>query len=224
MGWSDEDPNKPFLIKLIDGIEIFTTPGFTPNKKPPPLRKKYKSVAPAVNKMMFDLYRKGAVLLLPTDQLVEKVTNLHFSMTNWAPKKGKEQGRPISDSSFLPDDSSPLNSKDVKDIVKGEWGNIIHPTIQTLVEMVLRIAAKYGRDDILLWKMDLANAFGLLNILPSSVHLLANELTNNVTLLYIVGLFGWTGTPYAFDVVTRSIRWGVRRVVNGEVDMYVDNE
>eukprot|EP01035_Chromulina_nebulosa_P030897 gene30897-41117_t len=71
--------------------------------------------------------------------------------------------------------------------------------------------------------MDLANAFGLLNILPSSVHLVANELTDNITMLYIVGLFGWTGTPYAFDVVTRSIRWGVRRVIRGEADMYVDD-
>jgi hypothetical protein len=223
VGWSDLDPNKPYLLKLVDGIEIFTTPGFTPNRQPPPLRKKYKLVAQAVNKMMFELYKKGAVLLLPTDKLVKEISDIHYSMTNWAPKKGKEQGRPISDSSFLPDDSNPLNSKEVKDIVKEEWGNIVHPTIQTLVEMVLRMAIKYGRDNIELWKMDLANAFGLLNILPSSVHLVANELTDNVTMLYIVGLFGWTGTPYAFDVVTRSIRWGVRRVISGEVDMYVDD-
>jgi hypothetical protein len=89
--------------------------------------------------------------------------------------------------------------------------------------MVIRVAAVHGRGNIELWKMDLSNAFGLLNILPSSVHLVANELTDNVTMLYVVGLFGWTGTPYAFDVVTRSIRWGVRRVIEGEADMYVDD-
>jgi hypothetical protein len=222
-GWSDKDPNKPWLVKLINGIEIFTSPDFSPNLKPPALRKKYKLVSPAVNRMMFDLYEKGAVILLPTDKLVKEVKDIHFSPTNWAPKKGKEQGRPISDSSFLPDDCSPLNSLEVKTIVTREWGEIIHPTLQTLVEMVVRVAGKYGKENIWLWKMDLANAFGLLNILPSSVHLLANELTDNVTLLYIVGMFGWTGTPYAFDVITRSIRWGIREVIAGEADMYVDD-
>jgi hypothetical protein len=117
----------------------------------------------------------------------------------------------------------PLNDKFAKAKVKEVWGEIRHPTLEDLVLMILRASDRWGKDGVELWKMDLANAFGLLDIAPQSVHLLANALTNNVSMLYTVGMFGWVGTPYAFDVITRSLRWRMRESIRGEGDMYVDD-
>jgi hypothetical protein len=36
-------------------------------------------------------------------------------------------------------------------------------------------------------------------------------------------MFCWVGTPYAFDVVTHSLRWAVRRKIQGFLDIYVDD-
>jgi hypothetical protein len=223
-GWPDEDPNKQTLLSLVDGMEIFTGPNFTPNGRPPRPRDRYIEVAPAVNRMMFEQYQKGGVLLLPTQKLVENLGNqLHYSSTSWAPKKGKPQGRTITDPSYIPAPMTPLNDKEVKEVVREVWGEIRHPTLQDLAEMVLSAIDKFGADNVILWKHDLSNAFGLLDILPRSVPLLANELTDDVTLVYMVGMFGWVGTPYAFDVITRSLRWAIRRAIPGFVDMYVDD-
>jgi hypothetical protein len=224
-GWSDEDPNKPFLWKLIDGITIFTSPDFAPNGKPPAMRERYLEVAPAVNKIMYELYKSGAVLLLPTDKLsgIPHSDRIHYSCTSWAPKKNKKQGRPITDPSFIPKPMKPLNDEWSKEKIKAEYGEIIHPTLHDIVSMILEMTDQYGWDKIILWKHNLTDAFMLLDIVPESAQLLANKLTENMTLIYMVGMFGWVGTPYAFDIITRSLRWAIRRKITGRTDMYVDD-
>jgi hypothetical protein len=89
--------------------------------------------------------------------------------------------------------------------------------------MILDMSDEHGWDKIVLRTHDLANAFMLLDILTESAQLLANKLTENVTLMYMVGMFGWVGTPYAFDIITRSLRWAIRRKITGRLDMYVDD-
>jgi hypothetical protein len=80
------------------------------------------------------------------------------------------------------------------------------------------------RRQILLWKSDLSKAFTLLNFHSTNVHLLACALTDGYTLIYHTGLFGWTGAPYAFDVITRLIRSSVRQCdIRGVLDMSVDD-
>ena len=64
--------------------------------------------------------------------------------------------------------------------------------------------------NFILWKMDLANAFGLLFLDADSAPLMAFELTGQITALYIAGILGWTGTRFAFDPVSRSLRYVVR--------------
>ena len=70
--------------------------------------------------------------------------------------------------------------------VEKEWGVIKHPTIEELALMVLSQADRQGWDNIVLWKMDLANAFGLLFLFASCARLMAFELTCGVTAIYIV--------------------------------------
>ncbi len=62
---------------------------------------------------------------------------------------------------------------------------------------------RYGAKNLVLWKKDLASAFNLMDFDASSAILLAFELTEGMTAVHTTGMFGWTGTPYAFQVITR---------------------
>ena len=75
----------------------------------------------------------------------------------------------------------------------------------------------------MLWKMDLKRAFTLLFVDPEFVQRLAFELTNELTMLYITGMFGYTGMPGAFQVITRVLKNLFRLQVKGSKDMYVDD-
>jgi hypothetical protein len=64
---------------------------------------------------------------------------------------------------------------------------------------------KWGAENVELWKMDLKGAFNLLDFSAQSAKLLAFELTEGMSVIHITGMFGWTGTPYCFQVVTRVL-------------------
>ena len=101
-----------------------TADAFVPNGKPPPLRQKYLRVAPAVNKMMYELYKAGLIFILPTT-VVLAIPGVHFSSTHWAKKKGKKKGRPIGDASSS-ESGCALNSDEVKLKVDAMRGSIRH--------------------------------------------------------------------------------------------------
>ena len=66
-------------------------------------------------------------------------------------------------------------------------------------------------------------AFTLLFIHPESVKRLAFALTNGLTMLYHTGMFGWTGMPAAFDVVSRVLKRAINKVIYGVCKIYVDD-
>lgn len=210
-----------------EGVTIQTPSGFSPSRLPPPRRVKYLQVANAINKLLYAQFQNKTVILLPT-ALALGIPGIHFSPQHWAPKKGKEQGRSICDTanstSGIPINGKGTEGKNaVRAQVAEEWGAIHHPTIDELVQMVLEMADQHGWDDIELWKTDLAGAFNLIRFNPTSVRLLAFELTEGMTAIHITGMFGWTGTPYAFDVVTRVLRALSRQRIQGRCNWYVDD-
>jgi len=216
-----DDPDRQALLDLVDGIPIFVSDDFIPNGAPAPLRAKYVRLAPCVNKLMADLHRKGLILMLPTE-VVCQIHGAHFSETHWAVKKGKKCGRPIGDASSR-DNGYSLNCDKVKQMTEKAWGSIHHPTLRSLIQMVLEFAEDKPMEELILWKMDLRGAFTLLFIHPESVKRLAFALTDGLTMLYHTGMFGWTGMPTAFDVVSRTVNRAVNRVIRGRSKMYVDD-
>ena len=50
-----------------------------------------------------------------------------------------------------------------------------------------------------MWKMDPKRAFTLLFVDPEFVQRLAFELKDELIILYITGMFGYTGMPGAFQ-------------------------
>ena len=212
-----------------NGVSILIPEGFQPCSEPPPLRQKYQDVATAVNKLFDKQHKKGQLLILPVD-VARAIPGVHFSPQHWTEKKGKPQGRAIGDLSNADvPGSTPLNGdgNDDKDILRSRieqaWSTIHHPTLPELMRMVLRVTDEHGWEGVSLWKKDLQGAFNLLWFHPDSVRLLAFLLTGGLVVFHLVGLFGWTGMPHAFAVVTRCVLALVRAAVQGEADMYVDD-
>ena len=219
LGYVDEDIIR--LQGLVRGMDIIVEQNFVPNSVPPKLRAKYLRVAPAFNKMILEQYEAGAILIMST-AAARNVPGVHFSSAHWTVKSGKKKGRNIGDCSNA-EDGAVLNSAVVQGLVRDKWGIIKHPGPEDLVLMIMRQMERVGIDQLVLYKMDLKGAFTLLFINPDHVRRLAFELTDGLTMFYITGMFGWTGTPAAFDVVSRVIRKSLKLIVTGDADIYVDD-
>ena len=219
------DPDYERISDLVGGMRVLISSEFQSNQKPPPQRKLYLQVSKAVNKILLESWTEGLVFILPRDVALQLQQPLHYSPVHWTTKVGKKCGRNLFDSSD--DQHGPcLNSEEARVMLEELYGTIEHPTIKDICELILKF--KNGVEEkminqVILWKADLKGAFTLINFRPDDVKYLACELTHDLVLLYHTGLFGWTGTPYAFQVVTRVIKRLLRTHISEYIEMYVDD-
>ena len=78
-------------------------------------------------------------------------------------------------------------------------------------------------EDIRIFKMDLKGAFTLLTFETEAVRKLAMEMSDDLVMIFLCGVFGWTGTPAAFQVLNRTIKWEINQVIYGVTLMYSDD-
>ena len=71
--------------------------------------------------------------------------------------------------------------------------------------------------------MDLKGAYTLLSLRPSDAGLFAMLLTDDLVYCQLAGIFGWAGTPAAFQVVTRAISWELDHSLRSRTVMYADD-
>ena len=219
---ADTDDDAARLHDLADGMRVFLDENFRPNQEPPPLRSMYLRAAPAVNKLLLEWWEEDLAMIVKTDTL-RSLPEVHFSPAHWTTKAGKREGRVLFDSSD--DSKNPcLNSESAREQLRTHYGDIVHPTLDDFVLMILDVEDDHPQSlhELCLWKWDLRKAFTLLDFRTQDCRLLACELTGDLSLIYHTGLFGWTGTPFAFQVVSRALhrellRRGVRQLV------YVDD-
>ena len=225
-----DNPEIRLLLELSDGMHVPLPPGFTPNgrKTPSPLRSTYIAVAPAVNRMLGDIVEQRLAFLLPYEDAVRYVPNLHLCKAHWIRKKGKASGRPLGDLTYV--DGTPVNTPAMSEAAAAHYGPIMHPTIEDIALMICDFWAKTIASDptadwtlLRIWKMDLKGAYTLLSFRPEDVGLFAMLLTDNTVYLQIAGTFGWAGTPAAFQVVMRAIKWELNHRLQSSVTMYVDD-
>ena len=204
--------------------------GFEPNGKgiQTPLRPAYVEVHQAVDKMLADLHAQGLAFCLPKKEAIELIDGLHLGKASWTPKKGKASGRSIGDMSFR--DGMPLNCEESKEIAESWWGKIELPTIDEIVIMILDFyttqlernpQAKW--EDVRLWKTDLRGAYQLMSLHPAFAKYFGMEISGGRVFIHLCGIFGWTCTPAAFQVVSRGIQWELKYLLKGSCRMYVDD-
>lgn len=224
------NPEIELLKDLAIGMRVHLPEGFIPNGSlpPSPLRATYVAVAPAVNKMLGDIRGQELAFLLPLQLARENVPNLHFAKAHWTRKKGKPSGRPLGDLSFV--DGTPLNSPETAKAAADYYGAIVHPTIEDIAVMVCDFwrktkatNSKASFASLCLWKMDLRGAYQLLSFRPQDVGMFGMMLTDNLVYFQIAGIFGWAGTPAAFQVITRAVSWELRDRLKSASIMYVDD-
>lgn len=127
-------------------------------------------------------------------------------------------------------DGTPLNTDETAAAATAYYAQILHPTIEDFAVMIhlFRVAALRQNPhadirSLRIWKMDLKGAYTLLLFRPEDVGLFGMLLTNNLVYFQIAGIFGWSGTPAAFQVVTRAITWELRHTLKSHTLMYVDD-
>jgi hypothetical protein len=69
--------------------------------------------------------------------------------------------------------------------------------------------------------VDLKGAYTLLSFHDEDVPLLGSLIDENRVIFFLCGVFGWSGTPAAFQVVTRAIKFEVYQLIDGCLGMSV---
>ena len=227
---SANNPERLLLMDLSIGMRVSIPESFKPNGRSEltPLRSTYVTVHSAVNKLMGELIIKGLAFILPKSLAIQHIPNLHFAKAHWAPKAGKPSGRAIGDLTFV--DGTPLNTDSAKAHTENFYGSINHPQIKDMIKMIIAFynAARAKNpnvkwSDLRLWKVDLKGAYTLLSFRPDDVGLFAVEVTEEQVFLQFCGIFGWTGTPAAFQVVSRALTHELNQSLTSAVAVYVDD-
>ena len=221
-----DNPERDLMFDLAIGMKVIKPVCFVANGTAPrsPLRSNYVNVAPAVNKMLSELVKQKLAL----DAALRHIPDLHFCKAHWCTKKGKASGRPLGDMSNV--GGTKLNTPETVDEATAYYGQICHPTIEDIAKMVHDFWSEAKErnpllrwEDLRIWKMDLKGAYTLLSFRPKDVGLFSMLLTGDIVYLQIVGIFGWSGTPAAFQVVTRAMLWELRHALQSRTLMYVDD-
>ena len=226
----EDNPELERLLDIAQGMRVPLPIGFLPNAKGSltPLRPVYVEVHQAVDKMLADLHGQGLAFCLPKKDAIALIDGLHLGKASWTPKKGKASGRSIGDMSFC--DGTPLNCDESKAIAEEWWGKIELPTIEDVVVMILEFYdSERQRDpfvkweDLRLWKTDLRGAYQLMSLRPECAKYFGMEISKERVFIHLCGIFGWTCTPAAFQVVSRGIQWELKHRLKGRCKMYVDD-
>ena len=237
---STDNPRFDDLLELAEGMaasQEWLPPDFVANNsgEHPPLRSKYKVAYSAVNKACYDIHQQGLAFVF-TPAVAAEFPRLQINPSNHALKKNKPSGRPTMDcDSRLPNSS--LNGPIVKEAIVEIYGPLRHPVIAMFCLMILRVFEKEAArnpevkwSDLVLWKKDLKGAYNLISFRAEDVPLFATELIDDkhpeltLIMIFVCGMFGWTGTPGAFNVVSEGLSWELNNnKLHGACLVFVDD-
>jgi len=210
------------------GMVVVEPPGFIPCSSPPVFRRSYLAVSTTVDKLFYKQWLIGSMLIIPTSMAVE-IPGIHFGNPSWAVKSGAPQGRNVHDISYCEEQehilngSRPVGRAWLQAQCEERWGAIVLPNLHAIMTMILGVIDREGISEVMLWAKDLKGAFTLLRFHPAQSRLFALGLECGLTTICPCGNFGWVGTPYAFNVVSRTLEVITEHTIDGAGLWYVDD-
>ena len=216
------------LYRLADGLPLFVPSTFVSNNSPEPPAQIYRETAPAVHKIIAAQWELGTVLLLPTaDILSGRHGPFHFSPLRWT-EAAKVMGRILADftNSIDGHNINGTTREEADEILawaRATFGDLTLPTLHGIIDMLFRAAEVHGWINLVLVKADVKAAFNQLFFRPEDVRLTAFSLLGGMTLLNLVGNFGWRGTPFGWNVMAQTIQYWLRFLGILFLCMYVDD-
>ena len=238
------------------GIPIHVDPSWSPSASFGPCPAKYRRVHSAINAHVLGDRANQFCVLLPmsfvSDYQQRAPLGRQFHIQNFglAAKNGKPQGRLTCNCSGagcplhrrsprfrtaasrqgVPPPVCPLNTDFVVTRAIELYGEINHPTLVQIIRTILRAAALYGWDNLVIFKDDLMAFYRLLSFDPRDVHKMSFQAFHPPTSSHcqwvVVGLsgnFGWSALPMAMEVITRLLRVLIGWLISGFMLMYVDD-
>ena len=221
-----EDPEFSNLLDLArNGAIVDVGETFVPVADPDVPRASHSRLRSCLAKHVFKLWEKGRGLALCVKDLsVDQLRDIHVSPIHWTTKLDSDEGRLLVDLSNRRTGST-VNSPETLDLSKRRYGDLRLPTI---VEIVLAWYAFVGvhnvkLEDCRVFKDDISAAFCQFNINKQSAKLLC-VILQGLLFVFMVGLFGWTGAPIVFGLLSRALERLLRlKLPRCCISLYVDD-
>jgi hypothetical protein len=224
--WLAEDPEFDSLLSLAStGAVVEVDPSFIPVPLPDKARPSHSKLANCFKKHIFKLWSKGRGVALPFDRLTKsQLSGVHISPIHWTSKVDNDDGRFLVDLSNR-SSGSVINSEFGLEAAKLKYGVLKLPTIVDILSKwrLFISEQQVSLSECRCFKDDVSSAFCQFDFNPTASKLLA-ILLGNILFLFLVGLFGWTGAPIVFGLLSRALERFICRVVpRGCFVLYVDD-
>ena len=207
---------------IVDGLHIEHHEGMVPSFEPRGLSSRHLELQSAICRLACKSRDNGGSLIFRIEDL-RRVTSrtgeaLHLSLSGWAPKQGKAEGRWTNN----PDVFNNVPSRaEAQERVKRKYRRSIeNPTIQQIVERLLHLEGlmeegALSPEDatercLTLLKSDLKGAFTLLDLRPESALLQCYEIGHGLVAICLRGTFGTVELPFAFFIISELLEMAGR--------------
>ena len=224
--WLSDDPEFDKLLELAStGALVAVDPAFVPVSKPDQSRRSHFRLSNCFRKHLFKLWSKGRGVALPFDRLNSfHLSGVHISPIHWTSKVDCDDGRFLVDLSNRTS-GSVVNSDYGLEAAKSKYGVLKLPTIIDILSKwrLFLFEQQVPLSNCRCFKDDVSSAFCQFDFNPAASKLLA-VLLGNILFLFLVGLFGWTGAPIVFGLLSRALeRLICRTISRGCFVLYVDD-
>jgi len=206
------------------GAYIDVAKDFIPCSEPETMRSIWSELPNTLSWHVNKLWQSNKIIVLPIDKEI-LAYNPHISPLWWVEQDPvtKPQGRFLGDLTNR-ETGHALNTEEAKDHIKERYGELNHPTIIHILISICIVAQKCGGfRNIRLWKEDITGAFTHFFYNPEQARLLSFAISVTHILIFIMGMFGWSGSPYVFGVFSRALLRYILVRIKGQCHCYCDD-
>lgn len=230
---SDPEYEKAYNI-AENGVLITFDEGFIKQTTPIPMRPLQQRIPTTILALAVKLFKNNQGLIFKWKDLSPEDRDLlHFSSLHWRGEYAKILGRLLFDlSNSDVDGYLALNEGTAKQEAIDRWAVVDLETIFQWIEkwLIYNKTNNCTWKDCLIGNDDVKGAFPRLNFEPSSAVLVAATIVidekdkdNNLIYINTSGAMGWTGTPMAFEAVSRPLARVIQSQITCPLGRYVDD-